>query len=190
MCSEGFSFTSTSFFLPYMADWKKYLLFPIEDTCTLSSPLLAPHELWGIRFVWECVCVYGNVCMRLSVCVQARTCLQRACCITASPMRKKRMYLLSCTFSISYVSHVTPRPHTEEVLCHHGARRHNLRLGHRHSRLRCGSTDLSDGGRGETQPDLSWRSRDGEILWAPTDSEALQLNPPGAGPTRCAVGTV
>lgn len=43
------------------------------------------------------------------------------------------------------------------------------------------SPDLSDGGEGETPPDLSWRSKNREIQWAPTHSETLQFNPSGTG---------
>ncbi len=56
------------------------------------------------------------------------------------------------------------------------------------------STDSPDGGEGETLPDLSWRSKNEEIHWAPTNSVSLQFNPPGtgltAGPTRYAVARV
>ncbi|XP_049927217.1 piggyBac transposable element-derived protein 4-like [Epinephelus moara] len=56
------------------------------------------------------------------------------------------------------------------------------------------SPDLSDGGEGETPPDLSWRSKNGEIQWAATHSETLQFNPSGTGithgPTRYAVARV
>ncbi len=56
------------------------------------------------------------------------------------------------------------------------------------------STDSPDGGEGETLPDLSWRPKNEEIHWAPTNSVSLQFNPPGtgltAGPTRYAVARV
>ncbi|GLD68258.1 piggyBac transposable element-derived protein 4-like protein [Lates japonicus] len=46
------------------------------------------------------------------------------------------------------------------------------------------STDSSDGGEGETLSDVSWRSKNGEIQWAPTNSVTLQFNLPGTGLTQ------
>ncbi|XP_070694391.1 piggyBac transposable element-derived protein 4-like [Pempheris klunzingeri] len=55
------------------------------------------------------------------------------------------------------------------------------------------STDLSDGGEEET-PDLLWRSKNREILWAATNDATFQYKPPGTGltpgPTRYAVARV
>lgn len=54
------------------------------------------------------------------------------------------------------------------------------------------STDVSDG-EGETS-DLSWKSKNGEILWAPTNCVSVHFHPPGTGltpgPTRYAVARV
>lgn len=43
------------------------------------------------------------------------------------------------------------------------------------------STDSFDGREGETLLALSWRSKNEEIHWAPTNSLTLQLNPPSTG---------
>lgn len=51
------------------------------------------------------------------------------------------------------------------------------------------SSESAESGEEET-PDLSWTSKNGEIVWAPTNSAALTNNPPGTGlkpgPTRYA----
>nr|XP_043880784.1 THO complex subunit 7 homolog isoform X1 [Solea senegalensis] len=56
------------------------------------------------------------------------------------------------------------------------------------------SSDLSDSGEGETLLDLSWRSKNGEIHWAPTNSTTLQFKSPRPGltpgPSRYAVARV
>ncbi|XP_028828087.1 piggyBac transposable element-derived protein 4-like [Denticeps clupeoides] len=55
------------------------------------------------------------------------------------------------------------------------------------------STDSADTEEDET-PDTSWRSKNGEISWAPTNSETFRYNSPGTklrpGPTRYAVSRV
>ncbi|KAG8006318.1 hypothetical protein GBF38_005570 [Nibea albiflora] len=54
------------------------------------------------------------------------------------------------------------------------------------------STDSTDGG--EVEADQTRRSKNGEILWAPTNERTLQFNPPATGitpgPTRYVVARV